>query len=172
VTWFGLAARLVLAGVWLVAGGSKVGDVAESVRAVHAYDLMPYSLSQIVGAALPFVELALGVLVLIGFATRFATGVSAALLSLFVAGIASAWARGLRIDCGCFGGGGELAAGKSPTYFWEIARDVALLALALYLLFRPRSRLAIDNALAAGPDDDDETLAEGEEHGEKARSGQ
>jgi uncharacterized membrane protein YphA (DoxX/SURF4 family) len=155
--WFGLFARLLLAVVWLFAGGSKVADVAESVRAVHAYDLLPYSASQVVGAVLPFVELALGLLLLAGFATRLAAAVSAVLLLVFVAGISTAWARGLQIDCGCFGGGGELGAGQSPTYFWEIARDVGLLAVASYLVFRPRTRLSVDNALTIGDDDGAQT---------------
>jgi hypothetical protein len=84
---------------------------------------------------------------------------------VFIGGIASAWARGLRIDCGCFGGGGELAAGSSPTYFWEIARDVALLAVAVYLVWRPTSRLAVDNLFAMEEEDDGDE----EEAGEDAR---
>jgi uncharacterized membrane protein YphA (DoxX/SURF4 family) len=152
--WFGLAARLLLAGVWLFAGGSKVRDLAESVRAVHAYQILPYEASRVVGAALPFVELALGGLLLVGLAVRLAAGISAGLLALFVAGISSAWARGLQIDCGCFGGGGELAAGRSPQYHWEIARDLGLLAVAGYLLFRPRTRAAVDNLLTTGGDTD------------------
>jgi uncharacterized membrane protein YphA (DoxX/SURF4 family) len=151
----GLAARLLLAGVWLVAGGAKVGDLAASVRAVHAYDILPYAASRVVGATLPFVEIAVGLLLLVGFATRLAAAVSAGLMAMFVAGIASAWARGLRIDCGCFGGGGELAADRSPSYGWEIARDVALLAVAVYLVLRPTSRLSLDNALIPEEEDDD-----------------
>lgn len=154
--WIRLAARLLLAGVWLVAGGTKVSDLQGSVRAVHAYDLLPYEVSKVVGAALPFVEVAIGLLLAAGFATRIAAAASAALLVAFVGGIAAAWARGLRIDCGCFGGGGELAAGESPTYFWEIARDVALLAVAVYLVWRPESRLAVDNLFAMEEDDDGE----------------
>ena len=46
------------------------------------------------------------------------------------------------------------AAGSSPSYGWEIARDVALLAAALYLLFRPTSRFALDNVLIPEEDDD------------------
>jgi uncharacterized membrane protein YphA (DoxX/SURF4 family) len=154
-SWVRLAARLLLAGVWLVAGGSKVGDLAASVRAVHAYDILPYDASRVVGATLPFIEIAVGLLLLVGFATRLAAAVSAGLMAMFVAGIASAWARGLRIDCGCFGGGGELAADQSPSYGWEITRDVALLAVALYLVFRPTSRLSLDNALIPEEEDDD-----------------
>ena len=160
-SWARLAARLLLAGVWLVAGGAKVGDLQASVRAVHAYDILPYAASRLVGAALPFVEIAVGLLLLVGFATRIASVVSAGLLAMFIGGIAAAWARGLRIDCGCFGGGGELAAGQSPSYFWEITRDVALLAVAVYLVLRPTSRLALDNLVI--PDDDPEEEDDGEE---------
>ena len=54
--------------------------------------------------------------------------VSAGLLVAFLAGIASAWARDLQIECGCFGGGG-IAAEATAAYPREIARDVGLLVL-------------------------------------------
>jgi uncharacterized membrane protein YphA (DoxX/SURF4 family) len=142
--WLSTAARLGLAVVWLVAGGAKVTDLAGSGRAVNAYQIFPYDLAMVIGAALPLVELALGVLLLVGLATRLAAGVSAALLVVFIAGISSAWARGLRIDCGCFGVGGELTAGQDPSYGPEIARDLAFLVLAGFLLWVPRSLGSVD----------------------------
>ena len=145
--WVGTAVRLGLAAVWLFAGAAKVGDLAASGRAVNAYDVMPFEVAKVVGAALPFVELALGVLLLIGLATRVVAGISAALLLVFIAGIASAWARGLSIDCGCFGSGGELAAGQSPTYGPEILRDIGFLVLAAFLLVWPLTRLSVDSFL-------------------------
>ncbi|WP_203905471.1 MauE/DoxX family redox-associated membrane protein [Virgisporangium aliadipatigenens] len=146
--WFALVARVGLAGVWLVAGGSKVGDLAASVRAVHAYKLLPYGVSEVVGAMLPMVELLLGVVLLAGIGTRYAACVSAALSTVFIVGISSAWARGLRIDCGCFGGGGELEAGRSTNYFWKILLDVALFAAAAFLIRRPRSRWSLDDVVS------------------------
>jgi uncharacterized membrane protein YphA (DoxX/SURF4 family) len=148
--WLGLLARLGLAAVWFVAGASKVGDLAGSGRAVAAYRVMPVEAARVVGAALPFVELALGVLLLLGLATRLATAVSAVLLSVFIVGIASAWARGLSIDCGCFGGGGQLAAGQHPSYAPEILRDVGLLVVAGFLVVWPRTRFALDEWLFLG----------------------
>jgi len=145
--WLGIAARLGLATVWLVAGASKVGDLAGSGRAVNAYQVMPYDLATVIGAALPFVELTLGVLLLLGLATRLAAGVSATLLVVFVAGIVSAWARGLAIDCGCFGVGGELAAGQSPSYGPEVLRDLGFLVLAGVLLWWPRTPMSMDSYL-------------------------
>ncbi|WP_446213024.1 MauE/DoxX family redox-associated membrane protein [Micromonospora sp. IBSANI012] len=156
--WIGLAARLGLATVWLVAGAAKVGDLAASGRAVNAYQLLPYDVATVVGAALPFVELALGAILLVGLATRLAAGVSAALLVVFITGIVSAWSRGLAIDCGCFGSGGQLAAGQAPSYLPEILRDLGFLALAGFLLIWPRTPVSVDGWLTGEPavEDDDE----------------
>jgi len=143
----GILCRLGLAAVWLVAGGVKVGDLAGSGRAVAAYRLMPFELARVVGAALPFIELALGVLLLVGLATRFASAVSAALLAVYIVGISAAWARGLSIDCGCFGGGGQLAAGQHPNYLPDILRDIGLLLASAFLVVWPRTRLALDDFL-------------------------
>jgi len=144
----GVGCRLVLAGVWLYAGGSKLTDLDGSVRAVKAYDLLPPALAEWVGAALPFVEVGLGLLLLVGLATRVAAAGSVLLIAAFVVGIASAWARGLEIDCGCFGSGGELAAGESPTYLADLLRDLALLAMAGLLWWRPVTRWSADRWLA------------------------
>jgi hypothetical protein len=69
------------------------------------------------------------------------------MLAAFVIGIASAWARGLSIECGCFGGGGSPAANAAAKYPWDIARDVGLLLLSVWLVWRPRSALSLDRRL-------------------------
>jgi uncharacterized membrane protein YphA (DoxX/SURF4 family) len=143
--WLGLGARVVLGVVFAVAGWSKVGDLAASGRAVNAYRLMPFGVAKVVGAALPFVELALAALLIVGLATRLAAAIAALLLIVFLVGITSVWARGLSIDCGCFGGGGTLAAGTHPNYFWDVARDFGLLALAVLLFLTPRTPVSIDS---------------------------
>jgi len=145
--WISTAARLGLAVVWLVAGGLKVGDLAESGRAVNAYEIFPYEVAKVIGAAQPFLEIALGLLLLAGLAVRLSAGISAVLLVVFIAGIISAWTRGLQIDCGCFSSGGTLGAGESPQYTWDIVRDTGFLLLAGLLLWRPRTRYSIDGVL-------------------------
>jgi protein-disulfide isomerase len=147
--WLGTAARLLLAGAWLWAGLAKIGDPAGAVRAVRAYRLVPEWLAQGIGYGLPFLELALAALLLAGLAVRVAAAVSAGVLLVFLTGIVSAAARGLQIECGCFGGGGELAAGQSASYTGDIVRDSALLLVALALARWPRSRYALDDAVRA-----------------------
>ncbi|WIM97467.1 MauE/DoxX family redox-associated membrane protein [Actinoplanes oblitus] len=145
--WISTLARLGLAAVWLVAGATKVGDLAASARAVHAYQLMSYDVAKVIGAVQPFLEIALGLLLLAGVATRLTAAISAVLLVIFMAGIVWAWAKGLRIDCGCFSSGGELGAGRNTEYGLDILRDLGFLALAGILLWRPRTRFSIDGAL-------------------------
>jgi uncharacterized membrane protein YphA (DoxX/SURF4 family) len=144
--WVGLVARLVTGGVWIVAGALKLPDPAGSVRAVRAYDLLPESVVPTVGHLLPVVEVVVGVLLVLGLLTRAAAVVSSLLFVAFIVGIGSAWARGLEIECGCFGGGG-FSANASDKYPWEIARDLGLLALSLWLVWRPRSRFSLDAML-------------------------
>ncbi|MEN3305988.1 MAG: hypothetical protein V7603_2190 [Micromonosporaceae bacterium] len=149
--WLGTLARLVLAGVFFAAGASKVTDLAGSGRAVNAYQLMPFEMAKIVGAALPFMELTLALFLLAGLATRAVAALGAALLLGYIGGIASVWARGLSIDCGCFGTGGALPAGVHPSYLGDLLRDVALLLVAVFLAWRPRTRLGLDAVLLGEP---------------------
>ena len=148
--WFGLAARLVVGGVWIAAGALKLPDPAASVRAVRAYDLLPEAVVPTVGHLLPVLEVVVGVCLVLGLLTRAMAAVSALLFVAFIVGIASAWARGLQIECGCFGGGGY-NSGASGDYPWEIARDVGLLLLSAYLVWRPRTRWGLDALLFRVP---------------------
>jgi len=147
VGWLGLLARLATGGVWIVAGALKIPDPAASVQAVRAYRLLPEAVVPTVGQLLPVVEVVVGLALVVGLLTRTMAVVSAVLFVAFIIAIASAWARGLTIDCGCFGGGGydPDAAEKYP---WEIARDVALLAGSVFVAaFGHRSRWALDHVL-------------------------
>jgi len=64
-------------------------------------------------------------------------------LLAFIAAVAQSWARGLTISCGCFGGGGQIAANQTQ-YPQEIARDIGFLLLAAWLVVRPRTALSLD----------------------------
>lgn len=146
LAWVGLLARLVTGGVWIVAGALKITQPDASIAAVRAYQLLPSSLAEVVGLALPAIELVVGLALVLGVLTRGAAVLSALLFAAFIAGIASVWARGIEIDCGCFGGGGA-DPGAASAYPWEIARDAALLAASLVVVYVGRTRLALDSVL-------------------------
>ena len=119
----GLLLRLVLGVVPLLAGGLKVGNPLGAARAVQAYEVLPFELARWVGYALPWVEIVVGLLLVLGLFTRVSAVLGAVLMLAFVIGIGQAWARGLTIDCGCFGGGGQVSADETR-YGREIARDL------------------------------------------------
>lgn len=149
--WLTLLVRLGIAGVALAAAIPKFADLRQSQRATAAYEVMPVALSNIVGVVLPVVELAVGLLLLVGLLSRYAAGLFGLMMVVFIIGIAQAWMRGLNIDCGCFGGGGPLPAGATAAYGLEIARDVLFLAGAAIVVRWPRSALSLDGALRLNP---------------------
>ena len=142
----GLVARLLLGGVLIWAGATKVGKSLTSERAVQAYEIFPMELAGWIGLALPFVEIVLGVLLVLGLFTRPVAIISTLLMLAFIVGIAQAWARGLTIDCGCFGGGGQVGA-DDTRYPQEIARDAGFVLTGAWLCWRPRSLASLDRIL-------------------------
>ena len=151
--WVSTVVRVGLGVGWIVAGAVKVVDPAQSVVAVRAYELLPPVLEQLVGWALPYLEILLGLVLISGLFTRWAAAASFLLQLAFVIGLIQAWSRGLTIDCGCFSSGGQVAEGQT-TYPLDLARDTLFLAGAAWLFWRPRSKFSLD-AVTGGYDDDE-----------------
>ena len=152
-------ARFGLGVLWLVAGVLKIGDPDGMVRSVRAFRILPEALVHPVAYAVPFVEIALGVLLLLGLAVRACAAVSALLLAIYIAAIAAAAVRGLRIECGCFSSGGELTKGAPTHYASELVRDSLLLLVSALLAVLPAGYLTLDRLLfgppTGGPTDQD-----------------
>jgi uncharacterized membrane protein YphA (DoxX/SURF4 family) len=143
--WIGLISRLTLGGVLTVAGYLKFDELDKSQMAVRAYEMLPVPLANFIGIVLPFAEIVMGLLLIVGAGTRLMGLLSALLMLTFVIGISQAWARGLSIDCGCFGGGGQVAPGEA-NYLTPLLRDAGLAALGIYLYLYPRSKFALDKS--------------------------
>jgi uncharacterized membrane protein YphA (DoxX/SURF4 family) len=142
-----LAARLVLAAVFAAAGWPKLVDPEGTVRSVRAFRLVPEALVPAFGYGMPMLELALALLLLAGLLTRWSAAAVAVLLVMFMIGIAAAWARGLAIDCGCFGSTGGPVVDPTRGYALDLLRDAGLLLLAGFLVVRPRSPFSLDARL-------------------------
>jgi uncharacterized membrane protein YphA (DoxX/SURF4 family) len=141
--WIGLLARLVLGGVLLVAGYMKVIAPDKSQMAVRSYEMLPNSIANLLGLVLPFLEIAIGVLLVLGALTKVMAALGGLTMVIFIIAISQAWARGLNIDCGCFGGGGAVAPGQTK-YLQEILRDTGLALLAGYLIRYPVTKFSVD----------------------------
>jgi len=141
--WLTLLSRLILGVVLLVAGGLKIGNLPKSAMAVRSYEMLPIPLANFLGYTLPWIEIGLGLLLIVGVTVKISGALGALTTLAFIIAIAQAWARGLSIDCGCFGGGGAIDP-EDTKYLSEIIRDIGLMALGIFLYFYPKGRFALE----------------------------
>ena len=141
--WLTLLARLILGAVLLVAGALKVPNLPKSAMAVRAYEMLPTPIANFLGYTLPWIEIGLGLLLIVGVTVKISGALGALTMLAFIIAIAQAWARGLSIDCGCFGGGGTIDP-EDTKYLSEIIRDIGLMGLGIFLYLYPKGRFAIE----------------------------
>ena len=141
--WLTLLFRLVLGGVLFAAGALKIGNLQKSAMAVRAYEMLPVEVANFLGYALPWIEIGMGLLLIVGASVKICGLLGALTMLAFIIAIAQAWARGLSIDCGCFGGGGTIDP-EDTKYLSEIIRDIGLLAMGVFLYYYPKGKLSLD----------------------------
>ena len=122
----------VVSGVFVAAGVTKVWDPAEFARQIHRYRLVGPGVSSLLAVWLPWLELVIAAMLWPLATRRLAWWTSVSMLLAFTAALATAAARGLDIDCGCFG-----ANGTGSTW-WAMGRNIGLL-VALFVI-RPTRR--------------------------------
>lgn len=116
--------RFIVGFVFLLAGGAKLPRRNEFERAVRAYGLLPSGFVRPVARALPGVEVALGVLMLLGLGTAPVASFVGVTLLAFSLAVALNLARGRDLDCGCF------AVGAPRHIGWPlIARNLVLIGM-------------------------------------------
>jgi uncharacterized membrane protein YphA (DoxX/SURF4 family) len=123
------ALRLGLGGLFVFAGAMKLRDPGRFALEISNYHLAS-ALAPHLAIALPGIEVAAGLAVLLAPAAWRRSGalVVAALMLVFTAAVTSVLARGINVDCGCFGGG------EGPVTAATVVRDVVLLAAAIALV--------------------------------------
>lgn len=138
-----LIARVVLGGVFIVAGGAKIGNAAYFAAQIAAFGIVPRPVIAPMALLLPFLEVLLGGYLVIGLYARLAGWIATIQLLIFAAAIASAVARGLSLSCGCFG-----PSDQTVTSWPEVGRDVALALVGLLVALRGPGMLALDRRIA------------------------
>ena len=130
----------------MAAGLPKALDRQATVVAIDAYDLLSPGAVELLAVVLPWLEILIGLFLILGLYARFASVAAAILMAGFLGAIVQAKARGLSIDCGCFGGGGP----GDGVGWLEIGRDLAFFAAAAFLVWRPQGVLQLDRHLDKG----------------------
>jgi uncharacterized membrane protein YphA (DoxX/SURF4 family) len=135
---FLLLGRLFLGGLLIYSGYTKLFipgmnphppvSVALALFAtqIDSFQLLPPWAVTRLAHTLPFVEIALGILLVIGWRLRLWSSLASVLLLGFLGVIIRSYALGLQINCGCFGPGEALT-------IKTVLRDAALVAVSLLL---------------------------------------
>ena len=98
----------------------------------------------------------LAILLLLGLFTRLAALASGLLMTAFIVGIASVWIRGYTIDCGCFGGGGDISAeGIDAEIRTGHRPGFPFVGMSAWLVVQPRSLWSLDRESVNPPADAD-----------------
>jgi uncharacterized membrane protein YphA (DoxX/SURF4 family) len=123
--WLVRLAQFAIALVFVVAALAKIADPAYFAQQVHNFHLAPIWSENLVALALPWIELIAALALVMGTRPRAGAIVLFAMMALFTIAVASAWARGLDFNCGCFGKLGASSIGAK-----KFAENVGLTIVA------------------------------------------
>lgn len=123
--------RLLVGGGFVIAGALKIAAPAEFAVAVSNYRLLPAELIHLTAIVIPWLEVVAGLFILVGVWLRTASLIIVCMTFMFAAIILSALARGLNIECGCFG-----TVGGRHIGLVNLAIDLAFFCLAAVLAWK------------------------------------
>jgi uncharacterized membrane protein YphA (DoxX/SURF4 family) len=139
---FILLLRVALGLVFVAAGGLKIGHADVFASEIAGFQLLPHALIAPLALLLPFLELMIGVYLVLGLFTRFAAWFAAAEMALFAGAIASAVLRGISTSCGCFG-----PSDHATTSWPEVGRDLGFTLMAVIIALWAPGALALDRRI-------------------------
>jgi len=134
--WLGLGASLILGIIFLTAGTGKLLVEVELFETSYPAFLDFLTLDQVrlLFYGFPYVELAIGLLLIVGFATKLIATLSSVLIAAFAASNVWFITQGLGFEpCGCLGIFDRLFQNRLSTQ-QSLYLDIAMLALVLITL--------------------------------------
>jgi putative oxidoreductase len=134
--WVRRGLSLIVGGVFVYAGVIKIGGPQSLADTVAEFGILPNFAIVAFALGLPVFEILAGLLLVSGWRARVGALAVAIAIVAYIGAIGTALARGLTIDCGCFGAAPATRAGM----WLDLARDLAILAgaAAVYLTSFPR----------------------------------
>jgi uncharacterized membrane protein YphA (DoxX/SURF4 family) len=124
-----LTIRMLLGFIFIFAAITKVTDPEGFSQAIYNYKLIPDFLINFLAIIIPWIELVAGILLAFGISVKENSVIFSGLLVLFIVAIGISLARGLNIDCGCFG-----TIDGSKIGLLKILENIGLLLLSLILI--------------------------------------
>ena len=139
--WLTVRVQIALGAIFVVAALPKVIDPPSFAHMIYNYRLMPGAVVNALALVMPWVEILVGLALILGVWPREAAALAGVLLLVFIAAIGFNLVRGHAVDCGCFD---VHSAGKSREELlnemrWVLIRDAAMLLLVAQVLLARRT---------------------------------
>jgi uncharacterized membrane protein YphA (DoxX/SURF4 family) len=123
--------RYILGVVFMYSGYVKTQATLQFAVAITGYKIVPENLVYPIATYLPWIEIALGMIILSGLEIRWSSVAAAALMLFFIVLLSITLLRGIETNCGCFGFGDRIT--------WKtILRDGSFFIPALFLAIESR----------------------------------
>jgi uncharacterized membrane protein YphA (DoxX/SURF4 family) len=133
--------RFYLGFLFLSACWHKILHPGSFALDIATYQILPVIFVNLMAITLPWVELAAGLMLLLGWRTRAGALLIVGMMSVFTLALVIAVLRGLDMSCGCFASQG---VAEDPISWATVARDLFWLFLSLFVLFFDRSYWGLD----------------------------
>ena len=125
-------ARLLLGVVFVAASIDKIWHPGAFAEAVYNYQILPDAVINLVAVVVPWLELVLGALLILGIWLPGAVLLTNLLLVAFFAALLFNVARGLDVHCGCF----TTSTEGVPATTWYLIRDAGFLLVGGFLFYQ------------------------------------
>ncbi len=135
-----LILRILIGGLFIWASYDKIANPDQFAIAISNYGFLPDFLVNIWAIGLPWIELVIGLLLVVGIFVEASALISALLYVSFIIALFWALIKGLDIDCGC-----EITDGGKKINNWYLVRDFSLLAASIWIIFGYQGKIALES---------------------------
>jgi uncharacterized membrane protein YphA (DoxX/SURF4 family) len=134
-----LCLRIALGVVFIAASIDKIQNPGAFAESIANYRIVPYPFIHAMAITLPWLEIVIGCLLVLGVWTRANAAIAFGLLLVFVFAISQALIRNLDISCGCF----VTSPSAHRMTRWTLYWDLIWIGWATLILLQDRGRFSV-----------------------------
>lgn len=139
--------RIIIGGIFLIAGLAKISDPVRFMLTLREFDMFPRSIIPFLAVFLPWLELILGMFIVIGLLYRTSAFMLAAMNIMFTLAILSVIIRGLEIDCGCFGLLADVLKLPDMADYKAVIRNLIFTGICFYIALARQTIISLEGYL-------------------------
>ena len=134
-----LIARVILGFIFISYGAGKIGTPDKFAGEIANYALIPEFSLNLIAMTLPWIELIVGILLLLGIRIRSGAIITAGMMLFFIFAVTWAMAMGLDINCGCS------STNPQKIGLPKLMENIGLLILSALVFIFPERKFSLES---------------------------